>query len=109
MSDIKTTLSLNDQVSSKLRTIGQAAQTASKNMQDVGKAIDKAFSGTGVDKFSSSMTRSVGSAAQSMSGFTQSVGEAAQTAQNFQQTVNSSLSGAQSGMSSFGPSASISA
>ena len=102
MSDIKTTLSLNDQVSSKLRTIGQAAQTASKNMQDVGKAIDKAFSGTGVDKFSSSMTRSVGSAAQSMSGFTQSVGEAAQTAQNFQQTVNSSLSGAQSGMSSFG-------
>ena len=102
MSDIKTTLSLNDQVSSKLRTIGQAAQTASKNMQDVGKAIDKAFSGTGVDKFSSSMTRSVGSAAQSMSGFTQSVGEAAQTAQNFQQTVSSSLSGAQSGMSSFG-------
>ena len=102
MSDIKTTLSLNDQVSSKLRTIGQAAQTASRNMQDVGKAIDKAFSGTGVDKFSSSMTRSVGSAMQSMSGFTQSAGEAAQTAQTFQQTVSSSLSGAQSGMSTFG-------
>lgn len=104
MSDITATIRINDQASSKFAAIGRAASSAEKQMNSVGRAVDKAFSGTSVGRFASEFSSSVGQAASSLGTFNSSVGEAARTAQEFGNNVSSSMSGAGSGISSFGQS-----
>lgn len=106
MSDITATIRINDQASSKFAAIGRAASSAEKQMNSVGRAVDKAFSGTSVGRFASEFSSSVGQAASSLGTFNSSVGEAARTAQEFGSNVSSSMSGAGSGISSFGQSVS---
>ena len=66
MSDVQTTLRLNDQASSVLRSVSSAAKQTQSQLQQTGRAIDQAFKSTAPNSFansaSSAMSRVTSSA-----------------------------------------------
>lgn len=90
MSDVKITLSLQDEVSPKLSKVSSAAQNTARKMQAAGKQMDNAFKTGAPDKLASK----VGDAVNEMSEGISSVGDAVDKAfKGMEQGIDSALAG----------------
>lgn len=84
MSDITTTIRLNDQASSTLNRIGNAARQTSSQMTSAGRAIDKAFETKSAGKFASSVQSTIANVVSQLSGLDSSLGNATASVEDFQ-------------------------
>ena len=107
MSEVQTTLRLNDQASSVLQRVANAARQTASQMQQTGRSIDQAFRSNGPNAFASqagSAINSVSSSAESLGNTIDSIFDDVDTS-GFASDLERGFSSATSGADEFASSA----